>query len=127
MDISEKRTDNHTEAISCNGPCGMFTAASGSEVLACHEDAAGIRGIIEHEIGVQRAVRTVAPIPEEIVAKEILFTSGRLQEARRYDLIRIHVLQRQWHTSRCNYIEFLFHSFFPTFYIIYSSFILFLF
>ena len=88
----------------------MLTAAARAEVLACHEDLSAVGGVIQHKIRVQGSVRTVTPVAEKVVAKELLIADGCFQEAGRDDLVGIYVLQRQGDTSGCQYVEFLFHN-----------------
>ncbi len=51
VDIRKERTDDHPEAVACDGPCRMFTRGAGTEVLACHKDDGILKvGIVEHEV-----------------------------------------------------------------------------
>ena len=112
MDIGKEGADDHTEAITGNSPGRMFARGTGTEVLACHEDTAAIRGIVEYEIGIGGSIGLIAPVAEQVIAKEFLLASGRLEEACRDNLVSIHILQWQRNTSASNYIEFLFHLYF---------------
>ncbi len=50
----------------------MLTAGARTEVLAGHQDAAAVSGIVEHKVFIQRPVFVIAPIPEEVVAESLL-------------------------------------------------------
>ena len=56
----------------------MFTTGARTEVLACHEDAALVLGIVEDEILNNSAVCVVAPVAKQVVAIELLLLGGCL-------------------------------------------------
>ena len=86
----------------------MLATGTRSKVLADNEDATAIGRVIKDEILNHGAIRTIAPITKEILAKAFLV--GGLEETGRYNLVGIHVLYRQRNTSGCNDVEFLFHN-----------------
>ena len=110
VDISEKRADDHPEAIACNRPGSMLARAATAEVLACHEDTTAIGGIVEHKVLIQRAVGLVAPIAKQVVAKETFLPGGSLQESGGDNLVCVHILQWKGHTCTGYNVEFLFHN-----------------
>ena len=80
------------------------------EILACHEDLPAVLGIVQHKIRIERPVRTVTPIAEEVVAKELLIAGRSFKEAGGDDLVGVYVLQRQGNAGGYQYVEFLFHN-----------------
>ena len=88
----------------------MLARRARAEILACHEDATAVGGVVEHEVLVGRAVSIVAPVAEQVVAKELLLAGGSLEETGRDDLVGIDVLQRKGNAGGCYNVEFLFHS-----------------
>ena len=89
-----------------------LTTRSRAEVLASYEDAAPIGRIIEHEVFIHRAVGLIPPVAEQIITEEFLFSRRCFQEACGYDLVCVHILQRQWHTGTRYYVKLLFHILF---------------
>ncbi len=87
----------------------MLTRGPTTEILASHEDAAGICGVVEYETLVESTIGPVAPVPEEIVAKEFLLTGRGLEETGWNDLVSIYILQWKRNAGRYYYIKFLFH------------------
>ena len=112
VDVGEEAADDHAEAIARQRPGGMFAATARTEVLARHEDAAAVRGIVQHKVRVQRAIGMVTPVAEEVVAKELLVPRRGFQEAGGDDLVGVYVLQRQGDAGGGYDVEFLFHSLF---------------
>ena len=111
MDISEETAYHYSESISCNGPSRMFTAASRTEILPRYQDFTAISRVVQHKFFVQRTIRMVSPVTEQVITKKLLFTGGRFQETCRNNLVSIHVFQRQGYTSTCYDVKFLFHTF----------------
>ncbi len=110
MDIGEETGDDHAETIARNGPGGVLAAAAAAKVLACHQYAAAVAGVVEHELRIGLAVFLVAPVAEQIVSEKLFVSGGRLQKTGGNYLVGVHILQRKGHASALNYIEFLFHS-----------------
>ena len=110
VDISKERADNDTKAVACNSPGSMLTRGARAEILACHEDATAVGGVVEDEILVHSAVGIVAPVAKQVVAKELLLAGGCLEEASRDNLVGIDVLQRKGNAGGCYNVEFLFHN-----------------
>ena len=110
VDVCEKRADDDAEAIAGNGPCSMFATAARSEVLAGHENAAGILRIVEDKILNDRAIFMITPIAEQVFAKEAFLPGSRFQKTGRDYLIGVHILQRQGHASTFYNIKFLFQN-----------------
>ena len=90
VNIGKERADDHAEAISRNGPCSMLPTGARAEVLARHEDAASVGGVVEHKVLHGLSVLVVAPVAEQVLAKALLV--GSLQETGRNDLVCIYVL-----------------------------------
>ena len=109
VDVRKEAADHHAEAVARNGPGGVFATAARPEILACHEDLPAVLGIVQHKIRIERPVRTVTPVAEEVVAKELLIAGRSLEEAGGNDLVGVYVLQRQGDAGGCQYVEFLFH------------------
>ena len=109
VDIGKEAAHYHTESISCNGPGSMFAAGTAAEVLSGYQNAAVILGIVEHKVRIQRAVGTIAPVAEQVVAEEFLFPGRCLQKAGGDDLVCVHILQRKRHTGTGYDVKFLFH------------------
>ena len=121
VDIGEKGADDHPEAVASYRPGSMLTGGTRTEVLACHEDASAVGGIIEHEVRIRGAVGLIAPVAEEVVAKEFLLTGSCLEEACGDDLVGIHILQWKWHASGCYNVEFLLHTYYFYQHILFST------
>ena len=107
VDIGKETAHNDAETVAGNGPGGVFAARPATEVLARHEDGAGISGVVEHKVFL-RAVGVIAPVAEKIVAKARLV--GGFEETRRDDLVGVDVLQWERHTGAVYDVEFLFHN-----------------
>ena len=52
----------------------------------------------------------VAPVAKQVVAKELFFLGGRLQETGRDNLVGVHILQWKRNARRCYDVKFLFHN-----------------
>ena len=107
MNVSKERADDYSETITGYCPCGVLAAGARAKVLAGHEDAAGVAGIVEDEVLLQAAVFVIAPVAEEVVAEAFLVSS--LEEAGGDDLVCIYILQRKRNAAGSDDIEFLFH------------------
>ena len=92
MDVGEKRTDDHAETITGDGPCSMLTAGAGAEVFASYKDASTVGGVVEYEILVGRAIGVVAPVAEKVVAEELLLAGCSLQKTGWDYLVGVHIL-----------------------------------
>ena len=109
MDIGKERTDDYTEAITRDGPSRVLATGARTEILACHEDAAAIGGVVEYKILDRMTILIITPVTEEVVAKTFL-VSG-LEKTGWYDLVGIHILQRKGNAGRCDNIKLLLHLF----------------
>ena len=78
MNISKETGHNYPETISGDSPCCMFTAGTRAEILSRYKDLSTISRIIQYKILVQRTIRIMAPITEQIYRKISFFTSCRL-------------------------------------------------
>ena len=110
MDIGEETADDHSKAITCDGPGRMLTRGAGTEVLASHEDTAGISGIVQHEVRIGSAIGIIPPIAEQVITEETFLTRRCFQETGGDNLVCVHILQRERHTSTGYDVEFLFHN-----------------
>ncbi len=108
VDIGKETADDHTEAIAGNGPCGMFTAGTATEVLASHQYTTAIGRVVEHKIFNYAAVLAVTPVTEQVVTKALLVCG--LKKTGRDNLIGIYILQWEGNASGGDDIEFLFHN-----------------
>ena len=107
VDVSKEGADDHAEASTSYRPCGMFARGARAEVLARHEDAAAVGGVVHHEVGLRRAVGIVAPVAEKVVAHALLVDG--LEESGGYYLVGVHILKRKGNAGGSYDIEFLFH------------------
>ena len=96
MYIGKERANDNPETIVGNGPCGMFTAGTTSEVLSGNKDDSRIRRIVEHEVCTGCSIGIVSPVAKQIVAHACLI--GSLEETGRDDLIGVNILERKRHT-----------------------------
>src|ERR1035437_6552018 len=92
--IGEAGRDHRAEAPLGKRPGSVLARTAAAEVVAGQQHLDALRrGPVEHEIGVRIARRVVAPIVEELLVETLL--GGGLQEARRNNLVGIHVVQGQ--------------------------------
>ena len=106
--IGEEARYDYLESVTRNSPCGMFAAAAASEVFARHQHLTGIGGIVEYEVGLRAAVFLVTPVGEEVIAET--FARGRFQEARRDNLVCVHVFDGKRNTGGCKCLKFVHES-----------------
>ena len=109
VDICKEAGYDHAESVSGNGPCGVLTAGTGTEVLAGNENFTAVGRVVEYEIFLDVSILVVAPISEKIVTEEFLVSRCGFQKTRRNNLVGVDIFQRKGHTCACYYIEFLFH------------------
>lgn len=109
VDVSEERTDDHAEAIACDGPGSMLTGGAGTEVLAGHQDDSILEvGVVEHEVLLLRAIGVETPVVKEIRAEAVFLR--QFQIAGGDYLVSVHILQRKRDTGGCYDIKFLLHD-----------------
>src|SRR5574344_2454336 len=104
MYVGKETGNDHSESVSCYGPCGVFTAGAAAKVLSCHQYAATIGRVVQYETFDRIPLFVVAPVAEQVVAKSAFV--GCLQKTGRNNLVGVHILQRKWHAGAGNYIEF---------------------
>ena len=90
--VGEERADNHPETGTGNGPCSMLAGRARAEVLSRNQYDARIGGVVHHETLVRLSIRVIPPIPKQVVSHPLLV--GCLQEAGRYNLVGVDVLER---------------------------------
>ena len=110
VDVGKEAAHDNADAVAGNGPCGMFAAGAGTEILTGNKDGAAlIRRVVEHEVGVVGTVGTVTPVEEKVVAEKLLVAGGGLHEAGGDNLVGIDVLQREGYAGGGEGGEGLFH------------------
>ena len=88
----------------------MFAGRAAAEILAGHEDAASVAGVVEYEILLGRPVGIVTPVAEEVVPEELLVPGHRLEKAGGNNLVRVHILQGKRDAGAFYDVKFLFHG-----------------
>ena len=85
----------------------MLTAAAAAEVLPCHQYHASIARVVQYEVLYRIALLVITPVAKQVLPEAFLV--GSLEEACRYYLVCVDILQWKRDTRAGYYVEFLFH------------------